>query len=77
MVCCIAVNSLPTELSQKPIKSMNQGKLEMVKQEQPPGVKKRGGGGENPKYGIYYRKLNILVTLVTKSIGGRLCVIKK
>ena len=32
MVCCIAVNSLPTELSQKPIKSMNQGKLEMVKQ---------------------------------------------
>ena len=57
------------------VRSMNQGKLEMVKQEQPPGVKKKGGG--NPKYGIYYRKLNILVTLVTKSIGGRLCVIKK
>ena len=54
---------------------MNQGKLEMVKQEQPLGVKKRKK--ENPKYGVYYMKLNILVILVTKSIGGRPSVIKK
>ena len=55
---------------------MNQGKLEMVKQEQPLGVKKKRKK-ENPKYGIYYMKLNILVILVTKSIGGRPSVIKK
>ena len=34
------------------VRSMNQGKLEMVKQEQPPGVKKKGGGRKSQVWNL-------------------------